>query len=489
MYEKGERVMGKEKTGKWTIDKAGKEGMSVALLQTPFRLEKCDLAKDDPVMALHDEEDLPGQFDVWSAIQAQKAANPVASDAPAPYVHPLVRRSSSSLSQKSLEICTESLGSETGSDDFSSFLDELDRDYSLDIGAEKEEANHDMHDKLIVMEEGGVRFRKKETEEVQVPLRKGKELTSVNYHCSVSRQSHLRSFPPPLPSISRRDGVPCLHMRPHRREGRLLVEAVPVPSQNYFHAQRGDGRLLLSFIDATFDDPEASSDSIQINEESNGIEVKEIERSAEEEEVEEKNCCAEDEDEEEEEEEEEVEVVDRGAVIEVKVSTQPQQQTGGAMKVLRSSLVINKFVGITPQRSNTKCGLPPESDEASKTDLNNAGKLQATTAAPIVRRPPPTTTTAAAAVAVASTLSASAEAYSDETRLPIGNDRHLPPDNKLLFTSKRRNREELLHSMRRCSQLRRPLFDNDVVSCMVQGEEKLTASVIYICMVQTETIF
>ncbi|CAL9201972.1 unnamed protein product [Musa hybrid cultivar] len=463
--------------------------MSVALLQTPFRLEKCDLAKDDPVMALHDEEDLPGQFDVWSAIQAQKAANPVASDAPAPYVHPLVRRSSSSLSQKSLEICTESLGSETGSDDFSSFLDELDHDYSLDIGAEKEEANHDMHDKPVVMEEGGVWFRKKETEEVQVPLRKGKELTSVNYHCSVSRQSHLRSFPPPLPSISRRDGVPCLHMRPHRREGRLLVEAVPVPSQNYFHAQRGDGRLLLSFIDATFDDPEASSDNIQINEESNGIEVEEIERSAEEEEVEEKNCCAEDEDEEEEEEEEEVEVVDRGAVIEVKVSTQPQQQTGGAMKVLRSSLVINKFVGITPQRSNTKCGLPPESDEASKTDLNNASKLQATTAAPIVRRPPPTTTTAAAAVVVASTLSASAEAYSDETRLPIGNDRHLPPDNKLLFTSKRRNREELLHSMRRCSQLRRPLFDNDVVSCMVQREEKLTASVICICMVQTETIF
>ncbi|OWM89373.1 hypothetical protein CDL15_Pgr024121 [Punica granatum] len=50
----------------------------------------------------------------------QKAENeePTKSSLLPPYVHPLGKKSASSLSSKSLEVCTESLGSETGSEKF-----------------------------------------------------------------------------------------------------------------------------------------------------------------------------------------------------------------------------------------------------------------------------------------------------------------------------------------------------------------------------------
>lgn len=152
------------------------------------------------------EVERPGQFDIWSSIQAQKVNN---SNSPfdAAHVIPSVKRSSSSLSEKSLQICTENLGSETGSDGFSS---------SEHKQASEVEKNENV-------------------------------LVAVNYSCSMSRKSPPRSFPPPLSSISRLDG-PCLQMRPHRRDGHLVLEAIPVPPLNYLHAQRQDGRLRLSFI-------------------------------------------------------------------------------------------------------------------------------------------------------------------------------------------------------------------------------------------------
>ncbi|RWW68824.1 hypothetical protein BHE74_00023632 [Ensete ventricosum] len=419
--------------------------------------------EDRPTVKEESHAELPGQFDIWSAIQSQKAA---AAAVPGTYVHPLMRRSSSLLSQESLEMCTESLGSETGSGDFSSFVDDL--DYCCPPKFDDEEKEVEMkcvcEAQATAIVAGGAEVRAVERGESRP---RGKELTtSVNYHCSTGRP---RSFPPPLPSISRRNG-PCLHMRPHRRDGRLVVEAVLVASRNYLHAQRVDGRLLLSFVDLGFgDEPDASDcaaettpprkqdDVEQEKEDVKGseamgitrLEEKEAEESEEqscygevEEESDEKNCY------DEEEEEEEVEVVDRGTVVEVKVSTQPQQQNG-ALKVHRSSLVINKFVSGTPLSGMTDG------------DQNNHNRTVASS--PAARRPSPTTTTAAAAVAAASALGVNVESYSGHgyggswTTPPHGSH-HLALDNKLLFTSKRRNRGELLHNMRRCSQLRRPLF-------------------------------
>ncbi|XP_031499073.1 protein FAF-like, chloroplastic [Nymphaea colorata] len=184
------------------------------------------------------EENRASQSDIWNLIQSQKPAIPTAQ----PYVHPLVRRSSSSLSSKSLELCTESLGSETGSEfcfsppsPTASFFSSLPPSPSSEA-MEEEGGGEEGLDFLF----GGEADRRKGNQEID-------EEKWFNYNCTISRRSPARSFPPPLPSISRRDG-PRLHMKPHRQDGRLVLQAVALPSHNYLQAQRQGGRLLLSFI-------------------------------------------------------------------------------------------------------------------------------------------------------------------------------------------------------------------------------------------------
>ncbi|CAK9151065.1 unnamed protein product [Ilex paraguariensis] len=129
------------------------------------------------------------------------------------YVHPLVKRSSSTLSTKSLDMCTESLGSETGSevsesiDEFSSLSWE-----GPNFGALQRSKSPEFSKKL----------------------------------------NGSGTFPPPLTSIS---GSDCVRVRPHREDGRLVIKAVTVPSSNTnFQAERVNGRLRLSLKkDYSFD--------------------------------------------------------------------------------------------------------------------------------------------------------------------------------------------------------------------------------------------
>ncbi|XP_042493569.1 protein FAF-like, chloroplastic [Macadamia integrifolia] len=169
------------------------------------------------------KEDLerPGFSDIWGSILSQKAEDSSKSSSSL-YIPSPVKRSKSSLSQKSLEICTESLGSETGSDGFSSYPSSETSELE-DKSAEGEQSN-------------------KETKEVSHT-----EIVEEKMEFSETRKSPTRSFPPPLPSLSRREG-PGVLMRSHRTDGRLVLEAVPVSSYNYFHSERQSGRLLLSFI-------------------------------------------------------------------------------------------------------------------------------------------------------------------------------------------------------------------------------------------------
>lgn len=312
--------------------------------------------------------------DIWNMIQAQKPPAP----RQAPYVHPLVRRSSSLLTQKSLEICTESLGSETGSDGFS------DAD-----GSATDRSCPGSDD-----ERGG--------EEV------------------APRAAPPRAFPPPLPSLARRKVESTMEMRQERQDGRLLVKVVPVASSTLFRAQRRGGRLLLSFAD-TAAPPAPASDEL-------------LDRSRAQPETEQQQADEED-------EEDEVEVVDRGTVVEVKVSAQPQVS---GPRVHRSALVINKFVGAEPV---TSCDI----------DEDGAAAPQHPVAAKPPRRSTGSTTTAVAALAAASALSATAAA-------PDNGDDAVPGatcgENKLLMTAKRHSsKEELMKHMRRCSgQLSPSLF-------------------------------
>lgn len=131
--------------------------------------------------------------DGWSLIQ-HDLSNPKKEEKQV-YVHPLVKRRSNSLSIKSLEMCTESLGSETGSDISETIEESGNNNYSSKCG-------------------------KKHT----------------------TNKTVVAHFPPPLTSIN------GLRVRPHREGDRLILKATTITAPKpCFKAERLDGRLRLSF--------------------------------------------------------------------------------------------------------------------------------------------------------------------------------------------------------------------------------------------------
>ncbi|KAI5580143.1 hypothetical protein BDE02_08G135900 [Populus trichocarpa] len=125
------------------------------------------------------------------------------------YVHPLFNRSSSVLSEKSLELCTENLGSESGSDIIESSIFSLSSSDSR-VG--------------------------------NSPAREQQK----SHRLLGAKKANSRSFPPPLTTMR---GSKSLQVRPHREDGRLIIRAVEAPSRHTcLHAERKDGRLRLSFV-------------------------------------------------------------------------------------------------------------------------------------------------------------------------------------------------------------------------------------------------
>ncbi|KAL5059565.1 hypothetical protein RYX36_031169 [Vicia faba] len=140
------------------------------------------------------------------------------------YVHPTVKRSASMLSEKSLEMCTESLGSETGSNagESSDDLSLLSYDARNDLNNSNNNNNN-----------------------------KNKSNNNSTNKGVSRRVNRASNFPPPLTSITDFGGV---HVRPHREGGRLILEAIASPSITpYFHAERCDGRLRLSLVETVYD--------------------------------------------------------------------------------------------------------------------------------------------------------------------------------------------------------------------------------------------
>ncbi|KAJ3697736.1 hypothetical protein LUZ61_001441 [Rhynchospora tenuis] len=322
------------------------------------------------------------------------------------------------MSQKSLEICTESLGSETGSE----FSSDESNYFSSDSDSDDSEFETLSKKKRLINKDNNKGHSMVEN----------KDLTAVNYHCS-GGSGGGRTFPPPLPSIARRDGQPCVRMQQHRQDGRLVVQAVPVRSNTYLHANRHEGRLRLCFIDCSSHAASTETTTKQLVSPASKVEApqQEVEKVVVEEEEEGE---VEVEVEEELEEEDEVEVVERRTVIEVKVGSTQN------VRVHRSSLVINKFLGSTPDAvlATETATLPPMRPPSPPK------RVAAATAA----------TSAAAAV-----VAAASSSVTDNKEMAYGSYGYNGGDTKLaVFTSRRSNKEELLSSMRRCSELRRPLF-------------------------------
>ncbi|KAM1042064.1 hypothetical protein ACFX2I_031114 [Malus domestica] len=206
----------------------------------------------------------------WSFLQS--LANPIQpakseSEAEKVYVHPLAKRSASALSPGSLEMCTESLGNETGSENGGEKLSLL---------------LHKIESPLLSLGSSGEVTTTISTSESP------KILSDTNVQATPKRLKRssitTTNFPPPLTSISGSNGV---QVTPHREGGRLVLKAVTVvsPPTAYFQVERGDGRLRLTLL-KDFSPPNCDiieeveeDDEVQIEakNEENGGEVEEEE--------------------------------------------------------------------------------------------------------------------------------------------------------------------------------------------------------------------
>ncbi|XP_059302446.1 protein FANTASTIC FOUR 3-like [Lycium ferocissimum] len=155
----------------------------------------------------------------WSSLQSLSTNSKEKENT---YVHPLSKRHSSSsrLSEKSLALCTENLGSETGTDQtIESSI------FSFSSHESKTEKSPTLIPKT----------------DTQV------ESPSSNYSKVITHNTEsCRKLPPPLTTLR---GSNSLHVRPHREGGRLVIEAVEAPKmRTYFQAERSNGRLRLCFF-------------------------------------------------------------------------------------------------------------------------------------------------------------------------------------------------------------------------------------------------
>lgn len=168
------------------------------------RIHRLILSSPKPLPPPQKSIDLPFKSNTWTTIQALSTA-PKEITSVDTYLHPALKPSSHRLSPKSLELCTENLGNETGSDIIESGI-ELLSSHSSECGEAE------------VMSPGIIREKQK---------RKARE---------------GRSFPPPLTTIT---GSESIRVRPHREGGRLVLQLIKVPSS--FQAERSPGRLRLCF--------------------------------------------------------------------------------------------------------------------------------------------------------------------------------------------------------------------------------------------------
>ncbi|XWS71395.1 hypothetical protein CRYUN_Cryun03dG0134600 [Craigia yunnanensis] len=311
------------------------------------------------------ELEKPDLFDIWSSIISQKAQEESSKSFPPPYIHPLVKRSASSLCEKSLQICTEGLGSETGSDRLSSYPPSETGDMEEDK-EEDQELQQQKQERLA-----------------QLSSFDGEEPRIVKFNYDVVKKSPHRSFPPPIPSLSHTDGA-SVRMKTHRDNGRLVLEAVSVPLQNNFLAQRQDGRLILTFANtSTPIEAESLVNEVMNVEEEEVKEVEELEEEFEScgEEEKESEIDVDDEEEEEEEEIGEIEGVEyRCSEMEKapKLSTE-------AINVHRLAVMMNKPMWL----ANRNPTWPKNFDEIVKFGEEMEEKIEPTTPPPLSQSLPP----------------------------------------------------------------------------------------------------
>lgn len=151
-----------------------------------------------------------------------------------PYVPPNSKKRSK-LSERSLQLCTEGLGSESGSD------------CSYDLFSDSHSSESESDDDNISV------FQENEQNGADMDNLKFSESVCRSEICEsevLSGAKNIRtprSFPPPLPSLSSCSG-PRVSMKSCRQDGRFMLKAVEVTSHKYLQANRQGGRLQLHFM-------------------------------------------------------------------------------------------------------------------------------------------------------------------------------------------------------------------------------------------------
>ncbi|KAI4322485.1 hypothetical protein L6164_022175 [Bauhinia variegata] len=405
-----------------------------------------------------EQEKAAGQFYIWSSIISQKANDDDAIKSLPNYVHPLVKRSQSSLNEKSLEICTESLGSETGSDGFSYPPSE-----TGDAEEDKEEEQQEEPERVAVQ-----------------PFEAEECLPKYNYSAA-AKKSPPRSFPPPLSSLSRQAG-PSLHMRSRRDNGRLVLEAVSVPCQNNFRAQRQDGRLVLSF--ANLPNHEESKEDATEEQEEHHMEDMEEEFGGDQEETEHEEF---DDDESETEEEEvggmEIDESDNRDKIET-VTEQAPILSRGIAGVHRLAMMMNKPVGLvnTDPKWSKKFNKVVEFEDVEVAEPTSIAKSlpPRPRVARLIPSVPAATSAAAAAAASLNAYEYYWRTKPTPTASPVANpltdkqnNSYLTNNSKLVFSKdinqtpneqqqlvvlRGKNGDYLVHKLKSCKESRRSLL-------------------------------
>lgn len=160
---------------------------------------------DKPLASSDSDSDSSTGWSFLQSISSGSSTKTTSSDKEKTYV----QRPSScrTLSDQSLALCTENLGSESGSD-----VTDVEDLFSLDVQTKKLE----------------------ETRTETKPLKSRKRNVSP-------------SDLPPLLTTMR--GFQCIQMKPHREDGRLVMTATKAPPRNgCFQADRSNGRLRLSIL-------------------------------------------------------------------------------------------------------------------------------------------------------------------------------------------------------------------------------------------------
>ncbi|OVA06675.1 The fantastic four family [Macleaya cordata] len=230
---------------------------------------------DNNINNNNDDIDTNKTIGGWSLIEAltnssQSPINEANKEKESPYVHPLLKRYSSKLSEKSLELCTENLGCETGTD-----ISE-NSDISSTTSSDSESGRSPTRDRQ-----------------------------KLRHNWGMSKKVNSGSFPPPLTSIS---GSNCVQVRPHREGGRLVIKTVVVPSpQTFFQAERRDGRLRLHIL-KNFDSSTIDTEFEEDVEEEENYDAKEEEQEQKQEQKSEPEQEIEIEDEKEEDQDQDIDV-------------------------------------------------------------------------------------------------------------------------------------------------------------------------------------